>query len=353
MSINNKKIGGHLLADQLAINGVETIFCVPGESYLGLLDGLYNHKDKIKLITTRNESGAANMADAYGKLTNKPGICLVSRGPGATNASNGIHTAYQDSTPMILLIGQVSRDERDREAQQEIDYKEMFRAMAKYVAEINDANRIPEFVNKAFYIAQSGRPGPVVLSLPEDMLTDETDSVCIPPPAVIRPSPSAMQIEDFYTNLKSARKPLIIVGGSTWTQDDVNKITEFVNINSIPVLTSYRAQDKFDNRNENYIGHSSYAIPIETKKRIEDSDFILALGARLGEVTTQGYTTINVPKPKQFLVHVHPGINEIGTVYQPDIGINSGVGEFISHLKSLPKIESPIWKEWCRSARQQ
>ena len=353
MTKNNKKIGGHLLADQLFANGVDTIFCVPGESYLGLMDGLYNHKEKIKLITTRHESGAANMADAYAKLTNKPGICLVSRGPGATNASNGIHTAYQDSTPVILLIGQVSRNEREREAQQEIDYKEMFKPMAKYVAEINDADRIPEFINKAFYISQSGRPGPVVLSLPEDMLMDETVSRTTPVPDIFQSSPSKTAMDSFYEKLKEAKKPIIIVGGNTWTKDAVKKLTKFVDDNSIPVLTSYRAQDRFDNRNENYIGHSSYAIPAETKKRIKESDFILALGARLGEVTTQGYSTIKVPEPDQYLVHVHPGINEIGSVYYPDIGIPSGMQEFASALTSLPKIENPPWREWRESARKE
>ncbi len=353
MRKDNKKIGGHLLAEQLLANGVDTIFCVPGESYLGLMDGLYNHKDQIKLITTRHESGAANMADAYAKLTNKPGICMVSRGPGATNASNGIHTAFQDSTPLILLIGQVSRSEREREAQQEIDYKEMFKPMAKYVAEINDADRIPEFINKAFYISQSGRPGPVILSLPEDMLTDETTSTTLPEPDILQSSPSEDAMTSFYERLSKARRPIIIVGGNTWTKGAVQKLTNFVNENSIPVLTSYRAQDRFDNRNENYIGHSSYAIPDETRKKIEESDFILAIGARLGEVTTQGYTSIKVPKPDQYLVHVHPGINEIGSVYYPNIGIPSGMQEFTNALSSLPRIDNPPWRDWCKEARKE
>ena len=353
MTKDNKKIGGHLLADQLCANGVDTIFCVPGESYLGLMDGLYNHRDQIKLITTRHESGAANMADAYAKLTNKPGICLVSRGPGATNASNGIHTAFQDSTPLILLIGQVSRNEREREAQQEIDYKEMFKPMAKYVAEINDADRIPEFISKAFYISQSGRPGPVVLSLPEDMLTDQTTSRTTSAPDIFQSSPTKSAMANLYERLKTAKRPIIIVGGNTWTKEAVNKLTKFVDENSIPVLTSYRAQDRFDNRNENYIGHSSYAIPPETRKKIEESDFILALGARLGEVTTQGYSTIKVPEPDQYLVHVHPDVNEIGSVYKPNIGIPSGMQEFTAALSSLPKIERPPWTEWCKSGRRE
>ena len=352
MNIENKKIGGHLLADQLNINGVDTIFCVPGESYLGLLDGLYSHSNQIKLITTRHESGAANMADAYAKLTNKPGICLVSRGPGATNASNGIHTAYQDSTPLILLIGQVSRNERDREAQQEIDYKEMFKPMAKYVAEINDANRIPEFINKAFYISQSGRPAPVVLSLPEDMLIDEVIAKTTPASKIVQAIPSVADVNKFFDKLKIAKKPIIIIGGNTWSQEAINKVTNFVNKNSIPVLTSYRAQDRFDNRNENYIGHSSYAISSKTKKRIQDSDFILSLGARLGEVTTQGYSTLNVPKMDQYLVHVHPGIGEIGSVYYPDIAINSGMSECYNFLPSLPQIKNPVWKDGCLKARK-
>jgi len=201
----NQRIGGHVLVDQLLLNGVDTVFCVPGESYLALLDGLYKNKDKIKLITARHEGGASNMADAYAKLTGKPGICAVSRGPGATNAANGIHTAFQDSTPLILLIGQVSRDEKDREAQQEIEYKDMFAPMAKWVAEINDANRIPEYISKAFYISQSGRPGPVVLSIPEDMLTDLVDCSDANPASIIQASPSIEKVNNLYKNLKNAK----------------------------------------------------------------------------------------------------------------------------------------------------
>ena len=349
----NQRIGGHVLVDQLLLNGVDTVFCVPGESYLGLLDGLYKTKDKIKLITARHEAGASNMADAYAKLTGKPGICAVSRGPGATNAANGIHTAFQDSTPLILLIGQVSRGEKDREAQQEIEYKDMFAPMAKWVAEINDADRIPEYISKAFYISQSGRPGPVVLSIPEDMLTDIVSCSDASPASIIQASPSVDKINDLYKNLKNAKRPIIIVGGSTWNQTAIDNLTKFVDENKIPVITSYRAQDHFDNRNDNYIGHASYAIEEKTRNRIEDSDFILAIGARLGEVTTLGYKILKVPVPDQFLVHVHPGINEIGSVYSPNIGINSGMQEFAFELSKLQKIDNPAWKNWVEEARSE
>lgn len=349
---DNLRMGGRLLADQLHIHGVDTVFCVPGESYLGLLDGLYDHRDSIRVICARHESGASNMADAYGKATGKPGICAVSRGPGATNAANGLHTAHQDSTPLILFIGQVSRDERDREAQQEIDYRDMFRPMAKWVAEIDDASRIPEYVSHAFHLAQSGRPGPVVLSLPEDMLLDRTDAADSRPAKVIQAAPAPIAIAELHERLADAQRPLVIVGGPTWNQTAVDNMTRFVEANDLPVLTSYRVQDRFDNRNEHYAGHAARGPHAEMRKLVETADLIIAAGPRLGEVTTAGYSTMNVPTPSQTLIHAHPDADELGSVYTPDLAIPTGMGAFTEALAGLEPVDSSRWAEWRRAARK-
>jgi acetolactate synthase I/II/III large subunit len=349
---DNLRMGGRLLADQLRIHGVDTVFCVPGESYLGLLDGLYDHREAIRVICARHESGASNMADAYGKATGRPGICAVSRGPGATNAANGLHTAHQDSTPLIMFIGQVSRDERDREAQQEIDYRDMFRPMTKWVAEIDDADRIPEYISHAFHLAQSGRPGPVVLSLPEDMLLDRSAAADARPAKIIQAAPAPAAIAEIRERLEKAERPLVIVGGPTWNQAAVDNMTRFVEANDLPVIASYRVQDRFDNRNEQYAGHAARGPHAEMRKLIETADLIIAAGPRLGEVTTAGYSTIKVPTPTQTLVHAHPDADEIGSVYQPDLAIPSGMGAFAEALAELEPVDSGRWSEWRRAARK-
>lgn len=349
---DNLRMGGRLLADQLRIQGVDTVFCVPGESYLGLLDGLYDHRDAIRVITARHEAGASNMADAYGKATGKPGICAVSRGPGATNAANGLHTAFQDSTPLILFIGQVSRDERDREAQQEIDYRDMFRPMAKWVAEIDTAARIPEYVSHAFHLAQSGRPGPVILSLPEDMLLDRTDAADARPAKIVQAAPAPAAIAELRERLAAAERPLVIVGGPTWNQAAVDNMTRFVEANDLPVITSYRVQDRFDNRNEHYAGHAARGPHAELRKLVETADLIIAAGPRLGEVTTAGYSTIKVPTPTQSLIHAHPDADEIGSVYAPDLAIPTGMSAFAEALAGLEPVDSSRWAEWRRAGRQ-
>lgn len=349
---DNLRMGGRLLADQLRIQGVDTVFCVPGESYLGLLDGLYDHRDAIRVITTRHEAGASNMAEAYAKATGRPGICAVSRGPGATNAANGLHTAHQDSTPVIMLIGQVSRIERDREAQQEIDYREMFRPLTKWVGECSDVDRLPEYVSHAFHIAQSGRPGPVVLSLPEDMLIDRTAAADARPVAVIQPAPAPAAIAELRERLAKAERPLVIVGGATWNQAAVDDMTRFVEANGLPVICSYRSQDRFDNRNEHYAGHAARGPHKAMRELVETADLIIAAGPRLGEVTTAGYSTIKVPTPAQMLIHAHPDPDELGRVYAPDLAIPTGMSAFAAALSALEPVDGSRWAEWRRAARQ-
>lgn len=346
------RTGGQILADQLAIQGADTVFCVPGESYLAVIDGLYNHANSIRMINTRHEGGASNMAEAYGKLTGRPGICMVTRGPGATNASIGLHTAFQDSTPMILFVGQVGRDAIDREAFQEMDYRRVFGEMAKWVAEIEDARRIPEYISRAFHTALSGRPGPVVLALPEDMLTDLVEVADIAHPAKapsIAPAPADMMALE--ARLAAAERPFMIVGGATWTKAAVKDIEAFAESHGIPVGASLRSQDCFDNRHPNYAGDVGIAINPKLAQRIKDSDLLLVVGPRLGEMTTQGYTMIDVPNPGMTLIHVHPGVAELGRVYLPEIAINARMPEFAAAARAMAPGGVKAREGWVMNAR--
>lgn len=345
--------GGHVLADQLKLLGADTIFCVPGESFLVLLDGLYNHSDSIKTVVCRQEGGAANMADAYGKMTGKPGIVAVTRGPGATNASNGIHTAFQDSTPMIVLIGQVGRSMMDREAFQEMDYRQVFGQMAKWVAQIDDASRIPEYLSRAWKTAMSGRPGPVVLALPEDMLAEvvtvaDAKSTPLPAPA---PQPSAIQ--DLATRLAGAKKPLMLVGGPGWSAEIGAQAMQFATRTGLPVATSFRCQDYVDNDHPNYVGVLGIAPLPALRSRIEkDVDLLIVVGSRLGEMTTQGYSLINIPDPQMDFVHIHPGAEELGQVYNPTLAIQSSAGAFFDALKAIPDGDGQgKWSDWRHEQR--
>ena len=346
------RTGGAILADQLAIQGADTVFCVPGESYLAVIDGLFNHANTIRMINTRHEGGAANMAEAYGKLTGRPGICMVTRGPGATNAAIGLHTAFQDSTPMILFIGQVGRDAIDREAFQEMDYRRVFGEMAKWVAQIDDARRIPEYVSRAFHTALSGRPGPVVLALPEDMLTDEVVVADISHPAKA-PSiaPSVDVMTDLENRLEKAKRPFMIVGGATWTQAAVHDIQAFAEAHGIPVGASLRSQDCFDNRHPNYAGDVGIGLNPKLAARIKDSDLLLVVGPRLGEMTTQGYTLVSAPDPAMALVHVHPGVGELGRVYLPDLAINARMPEFAAAARAMASWNAASRDDWVKAAR--
>lgn len=344
-----QRTGGQVLVDALRIHGVDRIFCVPGESYLAALDAMHDVKDDIELVVCRQEGGAAYMAEAYGKLTGKPGICFVTRGPGATNASVGVHTAFQDSTPMILFIGQVARDQVEREAFQEVDYRRMFGQMAKWVAEVEDARRLPELVSQAFHRAVNGRPGPVVIALPEDMLLDMVDVPDAGPYKRVEPAPNDSDLESLRGLLAEAKRPLMIVGGGGWDKQAIGDIRQFAENMNLPVAASFRCQDMFDNTLPNYVGDLGLAASPKLVQAVKDSDLLLVVGARLGEMTTGGYAMIDIPVPRQKLVHVHLGIEELGRVYQPTLPINSGMTAFSSKVAKLTPIQDRRWDEWTAS----
>ena len=327
--------GGQILIDQLKIQGVERVFCIPGESYLPALDGLYG--SGIETVVGRQEGGVAMMAEASGKLTGRPGVAFVTRGPGATNASAGVHIAFQDSTPMVLFIGQVDSSQRDREAFQEVDYKKMFTPLAKWVAEIDKTDRIPEYVSRAFSMAVSGRPGPVILSLPEDILFAKSNVIDAPKIKPLRQMVSESDVKEIITKLKNASNPFIIVGGSGWSLEASKSLGKFAKSLGVPVGTSFRCQDYLDNYHPNYVGDVGIGINPELLKRIKIADCILVLNARLGEMTTGGYSMFDIPKTKQYLIHIHPDPNELGSVYQPDIGLVCNSADFIQKAAEISK----------------
>lgn len=334
--------GGKLLVDQLVVHGADTVFSVPGESFLALLDGLYDAP--VRLITCRHEAAAANMADAYGKLTGLPGIAVVTRGPGATQASVGVHTAFQDSTPLILLVGQVASDQEEREAFQEIDFRRMFGQMAKWVAQIDRTDRIPEYVARAFATACAGRPGPVVLALPEDMLAAKTDAPDAKPFHVVQPHPGAEQIERLRELLEGSERPFVLLGGGGWTPQAAQDMRTFVEANDLPAGAAFRRQDALDNDSRSYAGDVGIGINPKLAARILESDLLLVVGPRLGEMTTSGYTLIE----DQPLVHVHPGAEELGRVYRPTLPILSGIRHFAAAVRDMRV--KPKWS--ARGARQ-
>ena len=340
---SNLRSGGQILIDALKIHGVDTAFCVPGESYLAALDALHDAKDQINLIVCRQEGGAAYMAEAYGKMTGRPGICFVTRGPGATNASIGVHTAFQDSSPMILFVGQVARDQVEREAFQEIDFRRMFGPMTKWVAEIDDAARIPEYVSQAFHRAVNGRPGPVVLALPEDMLTDRVNVADAGRYKPSRPSPSTAQMQELRDRLSKAKRPLMVLGGGGWSAHAVADIRAFAEAMNLPTGCSFRCQDLLDNLHPNYAGDVGIGINPKLAARVKNADLLLVVGARLGEMTTSGYTLLNIPVPQQPLIHVHASAEELGRVYQAALPINAGMAEFAAMAKALPPLSNRAW----------
>jgi acetolactate synthase I/II/III large subunit len=327
------RTGGQILVDQLALHGVELAFGVPGESYLAVLDAL--HDSELRLIVTRHEAGAANMAEAYGKLTGRPGVCLVTRGPGATHASVGVHTAFQDSTPLLLLVGQVARDTIGREGFQELDYREVFGGLAKWATQVDRAERLPEILARAFSVATSGRPGPVVVALPEDMLTETADVPDAVPHRPVAASPGAAELERLRELLGAARRPLAIVGEGGWSAQAGADITAWAQDNAVPVAASFRCQDYVDNRSPAYAGHAGLGMDPALARRIAEADVLLAIGGRLGEVPSSGYTLVRAPVPEQRLVHVHPDPDELGAVYEPELGIVSGLGQFAAAARAL------------------
>jgi acetolactate synthase-1/2/3 large subunit len=332
------RTGGQLIVDQLLTHGAELAFCVPGESYLPVLDALYTVRDRIRLITCRHESGAANMAEAYGKMTGKPGICLVTRGPGATNASIGVHTAFQDSTPMILLIGQVGTDFLEREAFQEIDYRRMFGPMSKWVAQIDRTDRIPEFIARAYQVATSGRMGPVVLALPEDVLTGTAQVADARQWQRVESAPPPSSLAQLSQMLREAQRPFLIVGNSGWSEAACNNLRRFVETQQIPVGCEFRSQDLFDNAHPCYAGDVGIGINPKLAKRIKESDLLIVLGGRLGEITTSGYELIAGPVPTQKLVHIYPEAEELGRFYLADLMINATMTVMAEALAQLPRV---------------
>jgi acetolactate synthase-1/2/3 large subunit len=321
------RTGGRILVDQLAIQGCDRIFTVPGESFLAVLDALHDTL-KIETIVCRQEGGVAYMADADGKMTGRPGVAFVTRGPGATNASAGVHVAFQDSTPMILFIGDVARGDRDREGFQEIDFPAFFSPIAKWAARIEDARRIPEYVARAYRVATAGRPGPVVLALPEDMLRDEVEANDRPAIAPLAEAPDPGAIQAMFELLKDAAAPVAIVGGADWSPRAAHHFANFAFRHGIPVAAAFRRQDAIPNSCGVYAGNLGYGPNPKLQQRIRDADLVLAVGARLGEATTDGYTLITPEHPDQTLVHVHPDPNELGRVYVADLPICSDMGEF-------------------------
>jgi acetolactate synthase-1/2/3 large subunit len=341
--------GGKIVVAQLEAHGVDVAFCVPGESYLPVLDAL--HDSPIRLISCRHEAAAAHMAEAYGKLTGQPGTCIVTRGPGASHAAVGVHTADQDSTPLVLLVGQVPRRMRGRGAFQELDYQAVFGSMAKHVAEAGASDELPEVLASAFHAAQDGRPGPVVVALPEDVLAEESGVGDAEPLPVVRPRPSERDCTRVRELLAKAERPLVIAGEGGWTAQTGADLLAFCERNELPVAASFRCQDYVDNGSTSYVGHLTIGMDPTLAQRVRDADVVLAVGGRLGEIATQGYTLLQPPRPRQTLVHVHPDAGELGRVYEPELAILSGLQEFASAAAALPPVDPSAWRDWARAAR--
>ena len=349
---DNLRTGGQILVDQLRIHGVERVFCVPGESYLAALDAFVDAPE-IHVVTARQEGGAAIMAEAHGKLTGAPGVCFVTRGPGATNASAGMHIAFQDSTPMVLFVGQVARATADREAFQEIDYRRMYGQLAKWVGQIEDPERIPEMVSRAFHTAVNGRPGPVVLALPEDMLVQRAGAGDARAFREMQPAPPPADMERLRGLLLKAERPMALLGGGGWDRQAVAGFETFAKTFDLPVAVSFRCQAYFDNRLDEYAGHAGVATDPALNDRIAAADLLLVAGARLGEATTGGYTIVRPPVPQQTLIHIHPGAEELGRVYRPELGINAGMKHFAAAAAALDAPESVPWGAWRQAARDE
>jgi acetolactate synthase I/II/III large subunit len=344
------RTGGRILVDSLVALGADTAFCVAGESYLEVLDAVTD-RPELRLITCRQEGGAAFMAEAWGKLTGRPGICMVTRGPGACNASIGVHTAFQDSSPMVMLVGQVARDQLDREAFQEIDYRQMFGPVAKWVAQIDRADRIPEYLARAFRVATAGRPGPVVLALPEDMLRE----------AAVVADPVSCDFADATLDadtadkialmLRTAQRPLLLVGGSHWDDDACGDLRRFAEAWNLPVACSFRRQDVMHNDSACYIGDLGTGPAPGLLARVRQADMILAVGTRLGEIMTQGYALLTPPRLSVPLIHIHADANELGRVYQPDLGFQATPAGAARALATLAAPADCLWADWTAACR--
>ncbi|HEY8192159.1 MAG TPA: thiamine pyrophosphate-binding protein, partial [Alphaproteobacteria bacterium] len=339
-----KGTGAQILVKSLAIHGVKRASSVAGESYLAVLDALLDYPE-IQMITCRQEGGAAFMAESWGKMTGEPGICFVTRGPGVCNASIGVHTAMQDSSPMILFMGQVRREENGREAFQEVNVRQVFGGLAKWATEIEDPARIPEIVYRAFKTATAGRPGPVVIGLPEDMLRQVTEAELTAPYKIVTPHASAKDLNDLQALLTKAQRPLVLVGGAGWSDATCAQFIKFAESAGLPVMTSFRRQDIFDHRHACYVGELGTGPNPKLLEKVKESDLILCVGARLDEIAMQSYTLLDAPNPKQTLIHVHPSADEIGKVYVPALAIQAGMDSFAAALSSV-KIDGSKWKSW-------
>ena len=348
-------LAGHLLVDCLVAQGVTHCFGVPGESYLPVLDGFHQHADRIRFVACRQEGGAAFMAEAVGKLTGRPGVCLVTRGPGATNASIGVHTAWQDSTPMVLIVGDVASDMRDREAFQEVDFASFFgpstKGMAKRVERIDDAARIPEYVARAFATAMNGRPGPVVLVVPEDMLAQSVDNAApLPRVEAVQAWSDPGALRTLRTLLLQSQRPIVIAGGGGWTVQAAQALERFAENWKLPVTNAFRFQDTFDNHHALYAGDVGIGINPRLARRIGESDLVIAIGPRLGEMTTGGYTLLKAPRPQQKLVHIHGSAEELGRVYQADLMVHSSMNAAARSLEVLTAPPVLAWESWTQEA---
>jgi acetolactate synthase-1/2/3 large subunit len=344
--------GGQLVVAALRAHRADMAFSVAGESYLEVLDALFDAPE-IHLVTCRQEGGAAFMAEAYGKLTGKPGVLLVTRGPGACNASIGIHTAFQDSTPMVVLVGQVARHQIDREAFQEVDFRKMFAPLAKWVAQVDMAERVPELMNQAFQVAASGRPGPVVVALPEDMQRDRRAAAVVGPYRAVHAHPGEADLAEMRRLLAAAERPMMLVGGSGWTDEACHDIARFAEANDLPVCCSFRRQDIVDNRSPIFVGDLGTGASPALVARVKEADLLLAVGARIGEITSQSYSLLGIPDPGKPLIHVHAAAEELGRVFRPSLAIQSGMLEFAAAVTKLEPITRPHWARWCQSVRSE
>ena len=353
MTQSNRRTGGRVLIDALRIHGVDTVFCVPGESFLAALDALHDARGAIATITCRHEGGAANMAEAYGKLTGRPGVVMVTRGPGACHATIGLHNAAQDSTPMVMFIGQVERGHSDREAFQEIEYRRFLEPLCKWVVQIDDPARVPELVSQAFHRACSGRPGPVAVALPEDMLVERTTVEDAGRYAAVSPGVANDALPVLRELLAGARRPLVVVGGGGWTAKASADLARFVEANALTTAASFRCQDRLDNTHPCYAGDLGLGIDPKLAERVRDADLLLAIGARLGEMTTRGYRLVVPPRPNQTLVHVHPDPDELGRVYQPTLAICAGSAEFLRAAAAMPPVDAGAWRDSTARAHQE
>ncbi len=341
--------GGQILVDQLKAQGVRRVFSVPGESFLAALDGL--HDSGIENVVCRHEGGACMMAEAHAKLTGRPGVVFVTRGPGATNASAGIHIAKQDSTPLILFVGQIDNRHRDREAFQEVDYRAFFGPIAKWAGEIDQTNRIPEYVSRAFHLALSGRPGPIVLALPENMLEARADVPDLPPVAPTPPSVCSEQIDALLALLCRAQRPLVVAGGSLWSTETARNLARFAETFDLPVCATFRRQDRMDNRHPHYVGDLGASPNPALGRRMREADCLLILGSRFGDIASGGYARVDPAAPGKTIIHVHPDPDELGAVFRPDLALAAPAIDVIARLSRREAPAHPDWADWTKAAR--